>query len=74
MAKPLFNDGFMSLLIWRAIEHCKEIGIESLDFEGSMTKSIDHFFQNFGAIRVPYYRVTNASSLLLQILLERFLK
>lgn len=68
------NDGFMSLLMWKAIEHCKEIGIETLDFEGSMTKSIDHFFQNFGATRVPYYRVTNASSFLLQILLERFLK
>jgi len=70
----LRNDGFMSLLLWKAIEHCKGIGIENFDFEGSMTESIDNFFQNFGAVRRPYYRVIHASSLSLQILLEKFLK
>lgn len=47
------------LLIWEAIQFLhNELGINTLDFEGSMIKNVEAIRRQFGAIQTPYFSVS----------------
>lgn len=46
----------MGLLIWQAIQDAALRG-HAFDFEGSMIKGVNRFFQNFGAQLTPYHYI-----------------
>lgn len=46
------------LLIWEAIQFLhNKLGINTLDFEGSMIKNVEAIRRQFGAIQTPYFSV-----------------
>ena len=47
------------LLIWKTIQFLhNELGINALDFEGSMIKNVEAIRRQFGAIQTPYFSVS----------------
>ncbi|WP_373549664.1 GNAT family N-acetyltransferase [Haliscomenobacter sp.] len=47
------------LLIWEAIQFLhNELGLKTLDFEGSMIKNVEAIRRQFGAIQTPYFSVS----------------
>jgi Acetyltransferase (GNAT) domain len=51
------------LLIWEAIQFLhNELGISTLDFEGSMIKNVEAIRRQFGAIQTPYFSVSKSFS------------
>jgi hypothetical protein len=53
------HHGASSLALWTAIEYArKEINLYEFDFEGTMLKSVEPFFREFGAKLTPYYTVS----------------
>jgi hypothetical protein len=50
-----------SMLLWHSIKYFSGTGADTFDFEGSMVRSIEHFFRGFGPELVPYFRVKKAS-------------
>lgn len=48
------DNNAMTGLLWHAIAHAKELGLQSFDFEGSMDNGVERFFRNFGATRTLY--------------------
>jgi lipid II:glycine glycyltransferase (peptidoglycan interpeptide bridge formation enzyme) len=47
------------LLIWEAIQFLhNELGVNTLDFEGSMIKNVEAIRRQFGAIQTPYFSVS----------------
>ena len=62
----LRKTGASSLLLWEAIRHASSVTRE-FDFEGSMVKSIEHFFRSFGARQTPYFSVSYTQSRLLRL-------
>ncbi len=62
----LRNSGATSLVLWEAI--CRQPSdIEVFDFEGSMIEPIERFFRAFGAVQMPYFRVSHTPSKLLKL-------
>ncbi|MFB6258254.1 MAG: GNAT family N-acetyltransferase [Flavobacteriales bacterium] len=59
------NEGSMSLLMWKGIEEASAMGL-AYNFEGSMIEPIERFFRSFGAVQVPYLRITKTPSFLLR--------
>ena len=51
--------GANALIIYEAIKHIKEKGIDFFDFEGSMLPGVEQFYRRFGGDLVPYYRIWN---------------
>ncbi len=43
-----------ALLQYQSINYSQQIGLKTYDFEGSMLKGVESFFQHFGATRMPY--------------------
>ena len=39
---------------FESIKYSQSIGLTTYDFEGSMLKGVEEFFQHFGAVRTPY--------------------
>lgn len=61
----LRNSGATSLVLWEAI--CRQPrSVEVFDFEGSMIEPIERFFRAFGAVQMPYFRVTHTPSKMLK--------
>lgn len=56
----LRNSGASSLLLWEAIKFSSTVA-QAFDFEGSMIEPVERFFRAFGAVQVPYFRVTRSS-------------
>lgn len=54
----------MTLLLWQAILHAKNLGIKSFDFEGSMDVGVERFFKNFGAKKELYLTLRKNNSIL----------
>jgi len=52
--------GAGSLLIWEAIRYSHNMG-RVFNFEGSMNKTINHFFSGFNPLLTPYFRIHKAS-------------
>lgn len=62
----LRNSGATSLAIWDAIGFALEQG-KSFDFEGSMREPIERFFRGFGAVQVPYFKISKYNSRILEL-------
>jgi len=63
----LRNSGATSLVLWEAIIRQPEtVGV--FDFEGSMIEPIERFFRGFGAVQMPYFRVSRSNSKLFSLL------
>ena len=43
-----------ALIQYKSIKYAQSLGLTTYDFEGSMLKGIEEFFQHFGGIRTPY--------------------
>jgi hypothetical protein len=52
----LRNSGAQALLLWKAIKYTSKL-VEHFDFEGSMMKSIERFFRDFGGRQVPFFHI-----------------
>jgi len=61
----LRNSGATSLCMWEAIKHAATV-TKRFDFEVSMIEPIERFFRAFGAILMPYFRITKTPSRLLR--------
>ena len=48
--------GAMSLLIWTAIQHAAQKGL-NFDFEGSDLQAVEKFYRGFGGVLTPYYQI-----------------
>lgn len=60
----LDNSGAGSLVLWEAIRFA--IGVAPVfDFEGSMMEPVEHFVRTFGAVQVPYHRISRTPSRLI---------
>lgn len=53
----LRNSQAMTLLIWKAIQFTSNV-TKKFDFEGSMIKSIESFFRNYGGKQMPYFNIS----------------
>jgi lipid II:glycine glycyltransferase (peptidoglycan interpeptide bridge formation enzyme) len=53
----LRKSGGNALVVWTAINDLSG-RVASFDFEGSMTKGVEHFFRGFGAMQMPYYAIS----------------
>lgn len=60
-AKELKSLGAMSLLVSKAIERSRELGL-IFDFEGSMHEGIERFFRSFGAEQKLYFELRRFKS------------
>ena len=50
--------GAVSLMIWSVIQKAKSMGnITKIDFEGSMTPSIENYFRSFNCNAIVYYNI-----------------
>jgi len=56
-------------LFWEALKFCSERGL-SLDFEGSMERSIERGFRSFGTQLTPYHQIWKAGSKPLEMLIK----
>ena len=65
----LRNSGAGNLCMWHAIKFASTVS-KSFDFEGSMIKSIDHFFRQFGAEPKQYFSITKINSIFYMIALS----
>jgi lipid II:glycine glycyltransferase (peptidoglycan interpeptide bridge formation enzyme) len=54
------NSGANSLLLWEGIKFMSTV-TKRFDFEGSMIKSVEHFFRGFGGTQKPYFSITKLS-------------
>jgi hypothetical protein len=63
----LRNSGATSLCIWEAIKFSSTV-TQKFDFEGSMIEPVERFFRAFGAIQMPYLRISKTTSRLLKLL------
>lgn len=52
------NNYTMPTLVWHVIRQAKKQGKAVFDFEGSMLEGVGRFFRSFGALPVPYHRIT----------------
>jgi Acetyltransferase (GNAT) domain len=48
-------------LLWHAIQHAQNLGLQNFDFEGSSIKGIDDFFKKFGTEQKEYLRLSRVS-------------
>lgn len=63
----LRNSGAASLIMWEAIKFAMETG-RDFNFEGSMIQPIERFFRAFGAIQLPYFKITKLNSIILKFI------
>lgn len=65
---PAFrSSGAGILLIWEAIRFTvKVLGLEKLDFEGSMMEGVERVRRDCGAKQIPYFSISKTSSRLLR--------
>lgn len=64
------TSGALSWLLWEAILKAKELNL-TMNFEGSMIKSIERYFANFGANPTPFFEVKKISTKLLKPFLRK---
>lgn len=64
------NSGALSWLLWEAILLAKSKGLV-FNFEGSMIKSIERYFANFGASPTPFYEVKKVNNQFLKPFLRK---
>ena len=69
------KDDLIKLLVWESIKIANEKKL-IFDFEGSMIKNVEFFFNSFGCIQKPYFSVSkvNSRKLLLNDLIKHFIK
>ncbi len=63
------HQGAGALSVWNAIQHAKELGLKTFDFEGSILPEVEKFFRAFGGYSVPYQSI-NKASLPVEIMLK----
>ena len=54
------HHGAGALAVFEAIQHCREIGLKTFDFEGSVIPAIEKYFRGFGGQLKPYFSVNKA--------------
>lgn len=64
----LRQSGAVMLLLWHAILDAAENGYTLFDFEGSMIPNVENAFRNFGAVQMPFFRITKARNKFLELL------
>jgi lipid II:glycine glycyltransferase (peptidoglycan interpeptide bridge formation enzyme) len=57
----------MTLLLWQAMKHAKQLGHKYFDLEGSMDEGVERFFRNFGGSRELYILLIKNTSLVWQL-------
>jgi hypothetical protein len=62
----LRNSGANSLCHWEAMKHAAQV-TQQFDFAGSMLEPVERFFRGFGAIQLPYFKITKTPSRLLRV-------
>lgn len=58
------HSGAGSLVVWESILHCKKIGLEVFDFEGSVIPQVEKYFSAFGGKQLPLYTINKAPFIL----------
>jgi hypothetical protein len=66
-----FKDEAIKLLIWEAIKIANERKLV-FDFEGSMMKNVEFFFNSFGSIQQGYFAISKVNSK--RLLINEFVK
>jgi lipid II:glycine glycyltransferase (peptidoglycan interpeptide bridge formation enzyme) len=61
------NSGASTLLFWEAIRFSRKVGLNVFDFEGSMIRSVEKSFNQFGGIQKTYFQIFKTNSKLLKI-------
>jgi lipid II:glycine glycyltransferase (peptidoglycan interpeptide bridge formation enzyme) len=62
---PVVKDNLsMVALLWKGMQHSKQIGRQSFDLEGSMDPGVERFFRGFGAKRAVYLTIQKNTSLI----------
>jgi hypothetical protein len=59
------RSGATSLLMWEAIQFAATV-TRKFDFEGSMLQPVERFFRSFGAVQMPYFRISKVQSPILK--------
>lgn len=54
------HQGAGALAMKTAIDHARELGLRTFDFEGSMIPAIERYFRGFGGRLTPYFTVNKA--------------
>ena len=54
------HHGAGALAVFEAIKHCRELGLKTFDFEGSVIPAIERYFRGFGGRLKSYFTVTKA--------------
>lgn len=62
----LRSSGATSLAVWEAIRFASTVS-KRFDFEGSMLEPVERFVRGFGAMQVPYSRVSRTLSMQLRL-------
>ena len=60
--EELRGSGAGSLLTWEAIRFASTVS-KRFDFEGSMMRSIENFYRDFGGQQIPYFRIWGGTSM-----------
>ncbi len=64
-ADPAFRDQNGGIVArWKAIETAHEAAVSTLDFQGSMLKTIERRNRNYGSSQVPYFLVSRSNGVL----------
>ena len=53
--------GSATLLVQEVIRHAAELGLPKFDFEGSMIRSVENSFRQFGARQRPYFQLKKSN-------------
>ena len=72
--RPKRQFGSNSLLVVEAIKKCKSLGINELDFKGSMLSGVEQFFLGFNPQQVLYFNITRNRLGMLERIVYRALK
>lgn len=58
------HSGAGAMALWTAIQHSKNMGLKTFDFEGSMIVAVEKYFRGFGGDITPYYTINKANIIL----------
>lgn len=65
------HQGAGAICMWHAIQHAKNLGIKTFDFEGSMLPEVEKYFRGFGGDLKPLIQVHSASYFVQTLLKSR---
>lgn len=62
------KNGIVTGLYWEAIQHFHALGLEVLDFDGTMLQNVEPLYTSFGAVQHSYHSIYKAKNKFLHLL------